>query len=100
LTTYVWEDGKLIDKRDASPRPTKHADMGVPYIIGDLPGYASPVGTGWIEGRAARREDLKRTGCREVDPSEYKPQYHNKTFAKKWGKEYTPAPQPSEILDD
>ena len=35
-----------------------------PLIVGDLPGYLSE-GTGlWVEGRAARREDLKRSGCR------------------------------------
>jgi hypothetical protein len=41
-----------------------------PYIIGDLPAYKSPTGSGVIDGRTARREDLARSGCREVDPSE------------------------------
>lgn len=36
----------------------------------DIRPYRSPVGTGEISGRVARREDLKRAGCREVDPSE------------------------------
>jgi hypothetical protein len=36
----------------------------------DLPAYRSPVTGDWIEGRAARREDLARNDCREVDPSE------------------------------
>ena len=35
-----------------------------PLIFGDIPGYLSE-GTGlWVEGRAQRREDLKRSGCR------------------------------------
>lgn len=34
----------------------------------DLPGYESPVTGAWVEGRAQRREDLKRSGCREYDP--------------------------------
>lgn len=34
------------------------------FIQPDLPGYESPVTGQWIEGRKARREDLKRTGCR------------------------------------
>lgn len=34
-------------------------------ILPDLPGYESPVTGLWVEGRAARREDLKRAGCRE-----------------------------------
>ena len=43
------------------------------YVIPDTPGYRSPLGTGWIEGRRARREDLKRGNCREVDPGEWHP---------------------------
>ena len=35
-----------------------------PLIFRDLPGYVSE-GTGlYVEGRRARREDLKRSGCR------------------------------------
>lgn len=34
------------------------------FIQDDLPGYESPVTGQWIEGRRARREDLKRTGSR------------------------------------
>ena len=34
------------------------------YVLGDLPGYESPVTGKWVEGRAQRREDLKRTGSR------------------------------------
>jgi len=45
-----------------------------PMIWRDLPAYKSPLGTGVIEGRAARREDLARGNCREVDPSEWKPE--------------------------
>jgi hypothetical protein len=40
-----------------------------------------------VDGRAARREDLKRSGSREVDPSEFKPVYRNAEFAKKRGLE-------------
>jgi hypothetical protein len=39
-------------------------------IMGDLPDYTSPVDGKLVSGRAQRREDLKRTGCREYDPSE------------------------------
>lgn len=59
-----------------------------PFIVSDIPAYKSPLGTGLIDGRAARREDLRRGGCREVDPSEYRPTYHNKEFARKLGKEW------------
>ncbi len=33
-------------------------------IVPDLPAYQSPVTGLWVEGRRARREDLKRTGSR------------------------------------
>ena len=38
----------------------------------------SPTGSGWIDGRAARKEDLIRNNCREVDPSE-RPEWNPKT---------------------
>jgi len=33
-------------------------------IHADLPAYQSPIDGRWIEGRAARQEDLKRNNCR------------------------------------
>jgi len=59
------------------------SDLPRPYVRGDLPAYKSPVTGKVIEGRAARREDLARSGCREVDPSEYKPVYRNYEFCQK-----------------
>ena len=35
-----------------------------PAVMADLPGYQSPTTGQWIEGRAARREDLKRSNAR------------------------------------
>ena len=61
----------------------KFSDLPMPYVRGDLPTYISPVTGKPIEGRAARREDLARSGCREVDPSEYKPVYKNYEFCQK-----------------
>lgn len=34
-----------------------------PLVFGDLPGYQSHTGR-WVEGRVARRDDLKRSGSR------------------------------------
>lgn len=59
------------------------SDLPMPYVRSDLPAYQSPVTGKVIEGRAARREDLARAGCREVDPSEYKPVYKNYEFCQK-----------------
>jgi len=78
MTVYVLRDGQLVPKDEAPPK-------GGVMIIRDLPAYKSPLGTGVIDGRAARREDLKRNGCREVDPSEWRPTYRNERFARSRG---------------
>ncbi len=36
-------------------------------VQADLPGYESPTTGKWIEGRAARRDDLKRSGARPYE---------------------------------
>ena len=41
-----------------------------PAIRTDYPGYTCPVSGKWIEGRAAHRENLARTGCRVLEPGE------------------------------
>ena len=67
MTFYVYD--KALDKMVEVTEQPRRPQSG-PYIIRDTPGYRSPLGTGWIEGRAARREDMARGDCREVDPSE------------------------------
>jgi hypothetical protein len=64
---FVWspKEGKLVEV-DISARTAPRA----PAVFGDLPGYESPVTGKWIEGRRARREDLKRTGCRPYEGRE------------------------------
>jgi hypothetical protein len=88
MTTYVWRDGRFVDKKTGGPMATQHYGVANPYVMSDLPAYVSPLGDGVVEGRAARREHLKRNGCRETDPSEFKPTYINEKFAKKHGKEW------------
>lgn len=41
-----------------------------PFIWDDLPGYESPIDGHWVEGRRARREDLRRNGCRPYEGRE------------------------------
>lgn len=64
-TTFVFDraTGELVPKEARETVPTLQ-------VMPDIPPYQSPVTGQWIDGRVARREDLKRTGCREVDPSE------------------------------
>jgi hypothetical protein len=44
--------------------------VAAPYVHPDLPGYESPVTGLWVEGRRARREDLKRNHCRPYEGRE------------------------------
>jgi hypothetical protein len=68
---YIWRDGAW---RDDDGQPMEAPDrIAAPLIVSDLPAYMSPLGTGLIDGRRARREDLKRNNCREVAPDEWKP---------------------------
>ena len=48
-----------------------------PLVRGDLPGYESPIDGRWIEGRRARLEDLKRSGCRPYEDGER--EYHERS---------------------
>ena len=38
--------------------------LEAPFVWDDLPAYESPIDGRVVEGRKARREDLKRNGCR------------------------------------
>ncbi len=69
---YYWDKAarNWVEYKPSAPEPRV-------FLWNDLPGYRSPLGTGYIEGRAARREDLKRGNCREVDPSEFTPRLVN-----------------------
>jgi hypothetical protein len=40
-----------------------------PAVAPDIPGYESPVTGKWIDGKSARREDLRRSGCRPYESS-------------------------------
>lgn len=44
--------------------PNYVPERKAPAVFGDLPGYQSPVSGLWIDGRRARRDDLRRHNCR------------------------------------
>ena len=75
-------------------------DLPMPAVASDLPTYHSPITGKPIEGRAARREDLARSGCRAVDPSEYKPVYKNYAFCQKHGKPFMGGDVPPPMTRD
>lgn len=62
---YRWDPNRKELVRVAPRRA-----QALHFIQPDLPGYESPVTGQWIEGRRARREDLKRTGCRPYEGRE------------------------------
>lgn len=39
-------------------------------VMGDYAGYSCPVTGAWIEGRKAHQENLRRHGCRVLEPGE------------------------------
>ena len=80
MTTYVFRNGRFVHKQTGKPMLVKNKGIFAPQVMPDTPEYISPVTRKLVTGRAARREDLKRSGCREVDPSEYKPTYISDRF--------------------
>jgi len=75
MTVYVFRNGQYVDKRTGEPMLSdadRAKPIAAPMVVSDLPAYASPLGDGVIEGRAARREHFKRTNTREVDPGEWR----------------------------
>ena len=44
--------------------------LSAPMVKGDYPGYDCPITGKWIEGRRAHEENLKRHGCRVLEPGE------------------------------
>lgn len=43
-----------------------------PMVAVDYPAYQSPATGKWIEGRRQHEEDLRRSGCRILEPGEQK----------------------------
>lgn len=88
-----WEDNICLAET-AEFTPAK------PYVRGDLKPYKSPITGKTIEGRSARREDLARNNCREVDPSEYEPVYKNYAFCQKHRKPFMGGDVPPPMTRD
>lgn len=94
--TYAWRGGKLVNKATGEPdEDDRPFSFAAPYIVSDIKPYRSVVSNKMIDGRLDRREDLKRTGCREVDPSEYTPTCRTEKWARRLGvpQEAHPVPQ-------
>ena len=85
MTTYVWRDGQFVDKRTGEPMHKPYeGQICAPMICPDIPEYRSPIDGSLISSRSARREDLKKNDCYEIDPP--KPRgFKNARFAAKHG---------------
>jgi hypothetical protein len=72
------ENLALIDWAIKAPKPdvelerfeNKRGDFPTPRVVGDYEPYECPVSGKIIEGRKAHEENLKRTGCRLLEPGE------------------------------
>jgi hypothetical protein len=51
---------------------SKRSHLAAPMVMRDIPEYRSPIDGRMITTRGARREDLKRNNCVEVDPPKHK----------------------------
>lgn len=87
MAVYVYRDGRMVDKATGEPMVTDPWRPVAPRVFSDLPGYQSPVGGKWIEGRKARAYDMESNNC--VDANDFAPsggrKLKNKRFAAKRG---------------
>jgi hypothetical protein len=86
--SYVYRDGKLVEKRSGTVlKAPAGAPLACPRIIRDIPDYRSPIDGRVIGSRSEKREDLRRNGCVEWEPSlsptKGKPVFKNERFARK-----------------
>jgi hypothetical protein len=88
MPTFVYRDGRMVDKRTGEPmnaEPVVGA-FPCPQAIHDMEPYASPIDGRYIGGRRSRAEDLKRNDC--VDARDLPGMggvLKNKRFAEKKG---------------
>ena len=65
---YIW-DPKAAEGKGAMVEvdPSYSQPPRVHYVRGDTKGYLSVASGLWVDGARARRDDLKRTGCRPYE---------------------------------
>ncbi len=65
---------------------SKRSSFPCPMVMRDTSEYRSPIDGKIISSRSARREDLKRSGCVEYEPTaKFERGYENPKFALKRG---------------
>lgn len=89
MARYVFKNDGWVDLKTGEPMKTQEG-IFAPMLCRDIAPYVSPVTHKVVDGRAARRDDLARTGSRPVDPSEFKVTYNNKKYAEAEKAEWEP----------
>lgn len=86
MTTYVWRNGKFVDKKTGEPMTYKDPNaICAPMVMSDIPEYRSPIDSKPITSRSHRREDLRANGCIEVPPPTKPRGFKNERYAKRHG---------------
>jgi hypothetical protein len=88
MTTYIWSNNQLVDKDTGTALVLPATFVPVlPMVVSDLEPYESPMTGKIITSKSEQREDLAKSGCRLLDPSESptKGAIRNKKFAEKRG---------------
>lgn len=87
MTRYVFRNGRFEDRDGNTMRKPFAGQICAPIIVSDIPEYRSPIDGRSITSRSHRREDLKRNGCVEYEPSmsPTKGRLRNKRFCDKHG---------------
>lgn len=93
MTRYVRKNGEFVNATTGEPmhKPFE-GQICTPMLIRDIPEYRSPIDGTLITSRSQRRDDLKKHGCVEYEPSLSptggKREFKNERFAKKYGLPY------------
>lgn len=90
MTKFVKRNGQWVDASNGEPMLTeaqRNGPIPVPFVMSDIESYRSPVDGRVVNSRSDRRDDLKRHGCVEYEPSmsPTKGKIKNKAFAAKRG---------------
>lgn len=72
---YYRRVADCMDTPECCGEKTQKVILSAPAGFADLPGYESPITGEWIEGRAARRNDLAKHGCRPWEGMEQEQKY-------------------------
>lgn len=72
MARFVRQNGQWVDASSGAPMLTddmRRRPIACPTVISDIPEYRSPVDGRVIGSRSERRDDLKRNGAVEYEPS-------------------------------